>query len=450
MFDYLKKKISGWIGKSEEGEKEAPKAEAKKEEALKKEPVKKEKESKKDTKRIKRAGKKGKKEEKKKDQIRKKAQAEAPEEAKTEYKEKAEEEKEEGFFSKLFKKKEKTEEVKEEFRGKSVEAPQIEVKIPQSKTAPVEVEKAEPEYLEVEEREEEVSKEEGFFRRLIGKISTSELTVEEFDEIFMELELTLLESNVALEAVDRIRGNLSKSLVGKHFKKAEAATKVIEALKDSILDLLIEPPNLIEEIKKKESIFTILFFGINGTGKTTSIAKIAHLLKKNGISCVLAAGDTFRAASIEQLQTHGQRIGVPVVSSKYGADPASVVFDAKKYAQAHGIKVVLIDTAGRMYTKENLLKEMEKIVRVSEADLKIFVGESITGNDAVEQARSFNESAGIDGIILSKADIDEKAGAILSVSHVTGKPIYYLGVGQGYDDLEVFSKKNVLKNLGLG
>jgi fused signal recognition particle receptor len=126
-----------------------------------------------------------------------------------------------------------------------------------------------------------------------------------------------------------------------------------------------------------------------------------------------------------------------------------VAFDAVKYAQTKGIKVVLIDTAGRMYTKANLLKEMEKVIRVSKPDLKIFVGESITGNDAVDQAKTFNESAGIDGIILSKADVDEKAGAILSVSHVTGKPIYFLGMGQGYDDLEVFSKNTVLKNLGL-
>ena len=164
----------------------------------------------------------------------------------------------------------------------------------------------------------------------------------------------------------------------------------------------------------------------------------------------MAAADTFRAASIEQLKMHGDKVGVEVISSQYGSDPASVVFDAIQHAKKNKIKVVLIDTAGRMYTKENLLKEMEKIVRVSQPDLKIFVGESITGNDAVEQARTFKEAVGIDGIILSKADVDEKAGAILSVSQVTKKPIYFLGTGQDYENLEVFSKKMVLKNLGMG
>jgi len=307
--------------------------------------------------------------------------------------------------------------------------------------SPSEVEK------EIKEKPIEEIKEEGFFSKLIKKISHSELTQEQFDELFQEFEITLLENNVALDAVDKIKETLGKELVGKEIKK-DANNKVLDALKNSILSILIEPPDLIEQIKKQK-IFTILFFGINGTGKTTSIAKLAHLLKKNKMSCVLAAADTFRAASIEQLKIHGEKIGVPVIASQYGSDPASVAFEAKKYAQTHNVQVVLIDTAGRMYTKENLLKEMEKIVRISQPDLKIFVGESITGNDTVDQAKTFNETIGLDGIILSKADVDEKAGAILSVSQVTGKPIYFLGTGQNYEDLAVFTKKLVLKNLGL-
>lgn len=292
-------------------------------------------------------------------------------------------------------------------------------------------------------------KEESFFSKLARKLSTSALKEEDFEDAFQDLEITLLENNTALEAVDKIKESLKASLVNKEIKKDKIKDTIIQSLKDSILSVLIEPPNLIEQIKKKEGPFTIVFFGINGSGKTTSIAKLAHLLKKENISCVLAAGDTFRAASIEQLKTHADKIGVPIISSNYGSDPASVAFDAKKYAKSHNIKVVLIDTAGRMYTKANLLKEMEKIIRISEPDLKIFVGESITGNDATEQAKTFNEVIGIDGIILSKADIDEKAGTILSVSHVTNKPIYYLGTGQEYDDLELFSKATILKNLGL-
>ena len=299
--------------------------------------------------------------------------------------------------------------------------------------------------LEVKEAEEKGN----FFTKLIKKISTSKLLQEDFDEAFSDLEITLLENNVALEAVDKIKENLAKSLVGQQIKKTEAPARILAALKDSILSILIEPPDLIKIIKESNKPYVILFFGINGTGKTTSIAKLAHLLKKNNISSVLAAADTFRAASIEQLKTHADKIGVPIISSQYGADPASVAFDSIAYANKHNIKAVLIDTAGRMYTKENLLKEMEKIVRISKPNLKLFVGESITGNDAIDQARTFNETIGIDGIILSKADIDEKAGTILSVSHITGKPIYFLGTGQGYNDLEVFSKKTVLKNLGL-
>ncbi len=288
-----------------------------------------------------------------------------------------------------------------------------------------------------------------FFTKLIKKISLSRLTQEDFDDAFQDLEITLLENNVALEAVDKLKEHLAKDLVGQQIKKIESPARILLSLKESILSLLIEPPNLIENIRQSKKPYIILFFGINGTGKTTSIAKLAHFFKKNNLSCVLAAADTFRAASIEQLKMHGKKVGVEVISSQYGADPASVAFEAVSYAKRNHLQAVLIDTAGRMYTKENLLKEMEKIVRVSQPDLKIFVGESITGNDAVEQARTFNEVIGIDGIILSKADVDEKAGVILSVSQVTKKPIYFLGVGQGYGDLEVFSKKMVLKNLGL-
>src|SRR3989338_3315427 len=220
----------------------------------------------------------------------------------------------------------------------------------------------------IAEIQEEVSEEpqkENFFTRLIKRISGAKLTQEQFDEIFMELELTLLENNVALEAVDKIREHLAQRLINKDIKKADAPQVVLAALKDSILSLLIEPLNLLAEVEKSDKPYVILFFGINGTGKTTSIAKLAHLFQKQKISCVLAAADTFRAASIEQLKTHASRLDVPIIASAYGADPASVAFDAIAYAKKNHIQVVLIDTAGRMYTKENLLKEMEKIVRVA-------------------------------------------------------------------------------------
>ena len=311
--------------------------------------------------------------------------------------------------------------------------------------------------IEITEKPKEVIEEpkeekQGFFSKLFKKIAPSgTITLEQkhVDKIFEEIEITLLENNVALEVVDKIRANLSKDLVGIEVKKDKIESTILESLKNSILEVLIEPPNLFEEIKKSSSPYVILFFGINGSGKTTSIAKLAHKLKESGISCVLAAADTFRAASIEQLQTHAKKLQLPVVSSTYGADPASVAFDAIKFAEKNKIQCVLIDTAGRMYTKANLLREMEKIIRISKPNLKIFVGESITGNDATEQAKTFHETCGIEGIILSKADIDEKAGTILSVSYVTGKPIYFLGTGQEYKDLAPFTKSTVLKNIGL-
>lgn len=471
MFDFLKKKIGAFLkgGKEE-------KAEDKKEKEEDKKPKEKVEAKTKKTEAIK----KGKKEEAEKEEKKK---TEDKEESKAEKKEQVGKSDSSSFFSKakgfLFGKKdegkEKEETKKEAKEAKAEEEAELkgggdeEEREKEPKGKEKEEEEKKEQKTKVESKEEkrgkeerakiqdgkeeektEEPKEEGFFRRLVNKISKGAvLSKEQFEEEFSEFEITLLENNVALEAVDKIKESLEKSLVGIEIKKSEAEKRVLESLKESILGILIEPPDLIEKIKEKEGVFTILFFGINGTGKTTSIAKIANLLKNKKISCVIAAGDTFRAASIEQLKIHGEKIGVEVIYSQYGSDPASVAFEAKKYAESHKIKVVLIDTAGRMYTKENLLKEMEKIVRVSKPDLKVFVGESITGNDAVEQARAFNESAGIDGIILSKADIDEKAGAILSVSLVTGKPIYFLGTGQGYDDILVFSKKEVLKNLGL-
>ncbi len=301
---------------------------------------------------------------------------------------------------------------------------------------------------EIEEEKLE-EKKEGFFARLAKKFTSIKITESEFNEIFENLELILLENNVALEVVDSIRNNLRKELIDKEIKKGEIEKEILLALRNSIDKLLLEPFSILERIKNKNEPFVIVFFGINGSGKTTTIAKLTHYLLKNKLSCVLAAGDTFRAASIEQLSKHASKLGVEVIKHDYGSDPAAVAFDTIKHAKSHKIKVVLIDTAGRMHTKANLLAEMEKIVRVTKPDLKIFVAESITGNDATEQAKNFNEAIGIDGIILTKADVDEKGGTSLSVSQVTGKPILFLGMGQKMDDLKPFNKEEIIKNLGL-
>ena len=295
----------------------------------------------------------------------------------------------------------------------------------------------------------EKEKKPSFFSKLAQKLTTSALTKKDFETFFDDFEISLLENNVALKVVDKIKETLGQELIGKNFKKSEVAEEILKALKKSIESILIEPPEITEQIKNSKKPFVIIFFGINGSGKTTTIAKFANKLKKEGFSLVLGAADTFRAASIEQLEEHAKRLNIPIIKKEYNSDPASVAFETIQYAKKEKKDVVLIDTAGRMYTQSNLMREMEKIIKVANPSLKIFVGESITGNDATEQASAFNNSVGIDGIILSKADIDEKAGTILSVSYITNKPIYFLGVGQGYDDLEKFSKKKILKNLGL-
>lgn len=394
MFDSLKKKLAGWLGKPTK-EKKKP-AKAKKEKKTKTPKVIKSKKDK---------SKKEKTKEIKKEDIK---EIEVPTK----------------FDSSSLGYKPDTEKIKE-----------IETKLEEEQ--------------KIEEKTEEIEAKPSFFSRLFNKVSKTTIKQEQFDEIFEDLEIILLENNVALEVVDKIREDLSKSLIGKEIKKEDAEKTITNALKESILNVLIEPDDLIKKIKSHQGPFIIIFFGINGTGKTTSIAKFAHLLQKNNISVVLGAADTFRAASIEQLEKHANNLKVPIVKHTYGSDPAAVAFDIKKYAQTNNIKVGLIDTAGRMYTKANLMKEMEKVIRVSQPNMKIFVGEAITGNDAIEQAKIFAETIGIDGIILSKADVDEKAGTILSVSYITKKPIYYLGVGQTYNDLKPFTKDTVLKNLGL-
>ena len=317
------------------------------------------------------------------------------------------------------------------------------------KTAPAieEIELISRESPTIEELKEEKEEKPSIFQRLKEKFSYK-LSEQDFEEIFESLEMLLLENNVALEAVEAIKKQLKEELINKDIKKQNLEQEIKTALKKTIENILIESDDFLETVKLKKP-FVIVFFGINGGGKTTTISKIAHLLLKNKISCVLAASDTFRAASIEQLQVHADKLKIKVIKHDYGADPAAVAFDAIKHAKAHGIEVVLIDTAGRMHTKENLLNEMEKICRVTKPDLKIFVAESIAGNDAIQQAKNFNETIGIDGSILTKADVDEKGGTAISISYITKKPIFYLGTGQKYEDLEPFNKEEFIKELGL-
>ncbi|AEH24206.1 signal recognition particle-docking protein FtsY [Pyrococcus yayanosii] len=290
------------------------------------------------------------------------------------------------------------------------------------------------------EREEEEAKKKGLLDRLIQV----EIKEKDVDEALDELELELLEADVALEVVDALREKIKERLVGKKVRIGTDKAKVIEeAVKEAVLEILRpeREVDLLEEIKKSEKPYVILFVGFNGSGKTTTIAKLAHWLKKNGLSVVIAASDTFRAGAIEQLEEHARRVGVRVIKHDYGADPAAVAYDAIQHAKARGIDVVLIDTAGRSETNRNLMDEMRKIARVTRPNLVIFVGDALAGNAIVEQARQFNEAVRIGGVILTKLDADARGGAALSISHVINAPILFVGVGQGYDDLRPFDEK---------
>jgi len=299
--------------------------------------------------------------------------------------------------------------------------------------------------------------EKGLFEKISAKLSKIKISEKEFEVYEGDLRTLLLENNVAYEVAEKIIAELKERILGKELLKKEIESEIMEVLKEIISEILIEPYDIIEKIKEKlrknrDQIwgpYVILFVGINGTGKTTTIAKIASFLKGRNLSSVIAAADTFRAASIEQLKKHGERLNVKVISQQYGSDPAAVGFDAISYAKKNHINCVLIDTAGRMHTAKNLMKEIEKISKVCKPDLKLFIGESVTGNDSVEQAKSFDWAIGIDGIILTKADVDEKGGTALSVGYITRKPILFLGTGQEYDAIEVFNKEKFLKEIGL-
>jgi fused signal recognition particle receptor len=278
----------------------------------------------------------------------------------------------------------------------------------------------------------------------VNKIVVTELKAEKLRPILEEFRLNLIENDVAVPVAYYITEELEKRLDGVQVKRLGDRKELVkDTLHDVLLEILTtkEEIRLLENIEQKRQMkepYTILFVGINGTGKTTSIAKVAQFLMKKGYSVVLSCSDTYRAGSIEQLEEHAKRLGVRMIKHKYGSDPAAVAYDAISHAQSRGINVVLIDTAGRIQTDRNLMSELSKIKRVVAPDLTILVVDALIGNDAVMQAEEFHKSVSIDGTILTKVDADVKGGASLSVAHVTGKPIIFIGVGQNYEDLEAF------------
>ena len=290
-----------------------------------------------------------------------------------------------------------------------------------------------------------------FLQKAKTLVFEQEIILEEKDleEPMWALEMALMESDVALPVAEEIVREVKSDLVGKKKKiGADTGQLAEDSLRNALITLLSKNHlDFDEYIKTKDKPVKILFVGVNGTGKTTSIAKVAKYLMDQGYSVVLAAGDTFRAGAIEQLEVHGNNLGLKVVKHKTGGDPAAVIFDAIEYARAHNKDVVLADTAGRLHTNINLMDQMRKIVRVTTPDLLIFVDEAIAGNDAVERARLFNESVPIDGSILTKTDADAKGGSAISIAYITGKPVLFLGVGQTYPDLVKFEPEWLVNRL---
>jgi len=290
-------------------------------------------------------------------------------------------------------------------------------------------------------------------RRVVARITRRELTPADVEDVIWELQVGLLESDVAVPVSDKIIDRTKELLTGRKLGLTEDPKKLVEEiLRQTIREVLstekkVDVLELIKAKRAKGEPAVFVFLGINGHGKTTTVAKLAKYIVDHGYKPILAAADTFRAAGIEQLEIHANRLGLEVVKQRRGADAAAVAFDAIAHAKARGFDVVLIDTAGRMQTDVNLMDEMKKIVRVSKPDLKIFIGDALTGNDAVEQAATFDKAVGIDGSILCKMDADARGGAALSITQVTGKPILFLGTGQDYKDLVEFDPDFLLKAL---
>lgn len=279
---------------------------------------------------------------------------------------------------------------------------------------------------------------------IVDRISKSEVKDEDLEPLLWDLQLELISNDVAMDVAAEICNNLKERLKGlqvtRFSDKSEPVRKALREAIESVLEInggweLLDKAS---EKRRTGEPLVVMFVGINGTGKTTTIAKITKRFQNNGYSVVLASGDTYRAGAIEQLEEHARRLGVKVIKHQYGSDAAAVSYDAVQHARAQKIDVVLIDTAGRMQTNRNLMDELQKVKRVVKPDITLLILDSLIGNDAVEQAMTFNDHVGFDAVILTKVDADSKGGSSLSVAYITGKPILYIGVGQGYSDLQKF------------
>ncbi len=298
---------------------------------------------------------------------------------------------------------------------------------------------------------EDEGEEERGLRERAKLLATGKTVVDEGDlEAHLEeLEFALLGSDVELEVAQEILDGVEENLVGETRRRLSSTGSLVrDALREALYDVIsVGQFDFEQRVRESEKPAVLIFTGVNGVGKTTSIAKMARYFEERGLSTVLANGDTFRAGANEQLEQHADNLGKKIISHEQGSDPAAVIYDAVEYAKANGVDVVLGDTAGRLHTNEGLMDQLEKIDRVIDPDMTLFVDEAVAGQDAVNRAREFNDAAEIDGSILTKADADQQGGAAISVAYVTGKPILFLGTGQGYDDLERFEPDRIVDEL---
>lgn len=351
--------------------------------------------------------------------------------------------------------------VQENFEQKIIETktePKIEIQKPEPKPIEQEIEKLEPiPEIKKEQETKKIEPKKEKERIKLGIVSTVksiisrdiEITENDVKQMLDEFELELLEADVDIGVAESIRLELNEKIVGAKVPKGKLQSFVSGSIKDVLVGVLKNEKtfDIVERVDQTDKPVKVMLIGINGAGKTTTIAKVAKLLMDNKKKVVFAAADTFRAAAIEQMGIHAERLGVKMIKRDYGSDPTSVAYDAVNYAKAHAIDVVLIDTAGRQDTNISLINEVKKMSRIIQPDLKIYIGESIAGNAIIEQISTFNKEIGIDAVILTKLDCDPKGGTMLSINKATGIPIIYVGVGQKYEDLEKFDPEKIVDNI---
>lgn len=346
--------------------------------------------------------------------------------------------------------------------GPIIEEPKIEDVEPEKEGIPDQVEELKPEMETVQEQiltiieekkqeEKEVTKKKSWVKKITEKVVKSvaekKLSYKDIEPLLDEIMSDMIEADVAVEVAEKIKSDMIRNLEQKEVRRGKEKEFVIESLRSSLLDILNVGKIDMTVLPKTKKPYIILFLGFNGAGKTTSLAKVAAWLKTKNLTSIMAAADTFRAAAEEQLEVHGERIGVNVIKHRHGADPAAVIFDAIEHAKSRGLDFVLADTAGRAHTNENLINQLKKVCKVNKPDMKVLVLDSLTGNDILQQSKFFDDAVGVDAIIFTKMDVNEKGGNILTAAHTIKKPILFLGMGESYKDFEEYDHEKLVNLL---